>query len=179
MFATSLAVALIDTVIPVFIGKLVSLMEAADRHAALAQQAPMLLGMVALVLVVRPLVLLADIAIRQNALIPGVTSLIRWQSHWHVVRQNWPFFQNDFAGRIANRVMQTANALRESVMSSIRAVWYIAVYGVSAFALMAAADWRLGPADARVVPRLRGVPAPLRAAHARPREARARRCARS
>ena len=144
MFATSLAVALIDTVIPVFIGKLVSLMEAADRHAAIAQQAPLLAGMVLLILIVRPLVLFADIAIRQNALIPGVTSMIRWQSHWHVVRQNWPFFQNDFAGRIANRVMQTANALRESVMSAIRAVWYIAVYGVSALALMAHADWRLG-----------------------------------
>src|SRR5450759_3615410 len=144
MFATSIAVEMIDTVIPVFIGKLVSLMEAADRHAALAEQSPMLLGMVVLMLIVRPLVLLTDIAIRQNALIPGVTSMIRWQSHWHVVRQNWSFFQNDFAGRIANRVMQTANALRESVMSAIRAVWYIAVYGVSAFALMAAADWRLG-----------------------------------
>ena len=144
MFATSLAVALIDTVIPVFIGKLVSLMEAVDRQAALAQQWPLLLGMVGLVLIVRPLVLLADVAIRHNALIPGATSMIRWQSHWHVVRQSWPFFQNDFAGRIANRVMQTANALRESVMAGIRAVWYIAVYGVSAFVLMALSDWRLG-----------------------------------
>ena len=144
MFVTSLAVALIDTVIPVFIGKLVSLMETADRHAALAREWPLLAGMVGLVLIARPLVLLADVAIRHNALIPGTTSLIRWQSHWHVVRQSWPFFQNDFAGRIANRVMQTANALRESVMASIRAVWYIAVYGVSAFVLMALADWRLG-----------------------------------
>jgi ATP-binding cassette subfamily B multidrug efflux pump len=144
MFVTSLAVALIDTVIPVFIGKLVSLMEAVDRQAALAQRWPLLLGMVALVLIARPLVILMDVAIRQNALIPGATSMIRWQSHWHVVRHSWPFFQNDFAGRIANRVMQTANALRESVMASIRAVWYIAVYGVSAFVLMALADWRLG-----------------------------------
>ena len=144
MFATSLAVALIDTVIPVFIGTLVSLMQATDRHAAIAERMPMLLAMAALVLVVRPLVLLADIAIRQNTLVPGATSLIRWQSHWHVMRQNWAFFQNDFAGRIANRVMQTAQALRESVMSSIRAVWYITVYGVTALALMARADWRLG-----------------------------------
>ena len=144
MFVTSLAVALIDTVIPVFIGRLVSLMEATDRQAALAREWPLLAGMVALVLMVRPLVLLADVAIRHNALIPGATSLIRWQSHWHVVRQSWPFFQNDFAGRIANRVMQTANALRESVMASIRAVWYIAVYGVSAFVLMAVSDWWLG-----------------------------------
>ncbi len=144
MFVTSLAVALIDTVIPVFIGKLVSMMEAPDRQEALAREWPLLAAMVALVLVARPLVLLADVAIRHAGLIPGVTSLIRWQSHWHVVRQSWPFFQNDFAGRIANRVMQTANALRESVMQSIRAVWYIAVYGVSAFILMALADWRLG-----------------------------------
>src|ERR687889_734246 len=70
--------------------------------------------------------------------------LSRRQSHWHVVRQSWPFFQNDFAGRIANRVMQTAHALRDSVMASIRAVWYIGAYGVMAYALMATADWRLG-----------------------------------
>src|SRR5213076_2722789 len=143
MFAASLAVALLDTVIPLFIGRLVSLMEATDRMAALEREWPLLIGMVALVLVVRPLVLLIDVAIRHNALIPGATSLIRWQSHWHVIRQSWPFFQNDFAGRIANRVMTTAHALRESTMASIRAVWYIAVYGVSALVLMAASDWRL------------------------------------
>src|SRR5262245_39615207 len=144
MFAASLAVALLDTVIPLFIGRLVSLMEATARPAGLAAQWPMLAGMVTLVLLVRPLAILIDIAIRHNALIPGATSMIRWQSHWHVVRQSWPFFQNDFAGRIANRVMQTANALRESTMASIRAVWYILVYGVSAFVLMALSDWRLG-----------------------------------
>ncbi|MEO8808067.1 MAG: ABC transporter ATP-binding protein, partial [Burkholderiaceae bacterium] len=60
-----------------------------------------------------------------------------------VVRQSWPFFQNDFAGRIANRVMQTSNALRESVVSTIRAIWYIGIYGLSALVLMAVADWRL------------------------------------
>ena len=102
MFAASLAVALLDTVIPLFIGRLVSLMEAADRAAALEREWPLLVGMVALVLIVRPLVLLIDVAIRHNALIPGATSLIRWQSHWHVIRQSWPFFQNDLAECIAN-----------------------------------------------------------------------------
>jgi ATP-binding cassette, subfamily B, multidrug efflux pump len=143
MFASGLAVALVDTVIPVFIGRLVRLMQSSDRAAALAESLPMLLGMAALVLVGRPLALLADSLIRNNAVVPGVTSLIRWQSHWHVVRQSWPFFQNDFAGRIANRVMQTSNAVRECVVSSIRAIWYIVVYGVSALLLMAHADWRL------------------------------------
>ncbi len=143
MFVTGLVVALIDTLIPVFIGRLVSLMEAGDRAAALQAALPQLLVMAAIVLIGRPLALLADSLVRNNAVVPGVTSLIRWQSHWHVVRQSWPFFQNDFAGRIANRVMQTSNAVRESVVSAIRAVWYIVVYGLSALVLMAMADWRL------------------------------------
>jgi len=143
MFVTGLLVALIDTLIPLFIGRLVRLMENTDRAAALADSLPMLLGMALLILVGRPLALLLDSLVRNNAVVPGVTSLIRWQSHWHVVRQSWPFFQNDFAGRIANRVMQTSNAVRECVVSSIRAVWYIVAYGLSALALMSLADWRL------------------------------------
>jgi ATP-binding cassette, subfamily B, multidrug efflux pump len=143
MFFTGLLVALIDTLIPLFIGRLVRLMEATDRAAALQEAMPSLLLMAAAVLIGRPLTLLLDSLVRNNAVVPGVTSLIRWQSHWHVVRQSWPFFQNDFAGRIANRVMQTSNAVRESVVSCIRAVWYIIVYGLSALVLMAMADWRL------------------------------------
>ena len=143
MFFTGLCVALIDTTIPVFIGKLVTLMQAPDRAQAFHAALPVLIAMALLVLIGRPVSLLADSLVRNNAVVPGVTSLIRWQSHWHVVRQSWPFFQNDFAGRIANRVMQTSNALRESVVSSIRAIWYIGIYGVSALVLMAIADWRL------------------------------------
>ena len=143
MFATGLAVALVDTLIPVFIGKLVTLMQAPERAVAFAAAAPMLLGMAAFLLIGRPAAMIADSLLRNNAVVPGVTSLIRWQSHWHVVRQGWSFFQNDFAGRIANRVMQTGNAVRECVVSSIRALWYIAIYGVSSLLLMAAADWRL------------------------------------
>jgi ATP-binding cassette subfamily B multidrug efflux pump len=143
LFATGLAVALIDTLIPVFIGHLVQIMEATARAEALQDATPMLGGMLLLVLVGRPMAILIDSFIRHNAVVPGVTSLIRWQSHWHVIRQSWTLFQNDFAGRIANRVMNTSDAVRECVVSSIHAVWYIAVYGVSALYLMGTADWRL------------------------------------
>ncbi len=143
MFVFGATVALLDTVIPLFIGKLVGLMTTADPRAAVLAQAPMLAAMAALVLFARPLAILADSMVRNNAVIPGVTTLIRWQSHWHVIRQSWNFFQNDFAGRIANRVMNTSNSLRESVVSSIRAVWYIVVYGITALLLVSAADWRL------------------------------------
>jgi ATP-binding cassette subfamily B multidrug efflux pump len=93
--------------------------------------------------VLRPIAHFASALVTNQALIPGLTNLTRWQSHWHVVRQGWTYFQNDFAGRIANRVMQTGPALRESVVSSINAVWYILVYGTSAAVLLGSADWRL------------------------------------
>jgi ATP-binding cassette subfamily B multidrug efflux pump len=57
-----------------------------------------------------------------------------------VARQSWGFFQNDFAGRIANRVMQTGPAVRESLVALITSVWYILVYGTSAIVLLASAD---------------------------------------
>ena len=143
MFVTGLGVALIDLLIPVFIGKLVGLMAAEDRAAAFAAQEPLLVAIALTVLIGRPLVFTLDSMVRNNAVIPGVTTLIRWQSHWHVIRQPWSFFQNDFAGRIANRVMNTANSLRESVVSSIRAVWYIVVYGTATLAILLATDVRL------------------------------------
>ncbi|HWD59752.1 MAG TPA: ABC transporter ATP-binding protein, partial [Stellaceae bacterium] len=102
-----------------------------------------LAGMAALLLVLRPAANLMQALVTNQALIPGLTNMVRWQNHWHVVRQGWVFFQNDFAGRIASRVMQTGPAMRESVTMSINAVWYICVYGTSAAVLLGRADWRL------------------------------------
>jgi ATP-binding cassette, subfamily B, multidrug efflux pump len=143
MLVTGLGVALIDTLIPVFIGRLVGLMTSANPALALQQETPLLLTMAVALLLGRPIMVLLDSLVRNNAVIPGATTLIRWQSHWHVVRQSNPFFQNDFAGRLATRVMNTGNALRETVVAAIRAVWYVAVYGISALSLMLVFDWRL------------------------------------
>ena len=98
---------------------------------------------------------------------PSMSNMIRWQNHWHVVRQSWTFFQNDFAGRIANRVMQTGPSLRESLVMAFDAAWYIVVYGSSALVLLASVDWRLTPPILLWFVRLRRHPVLFRAAPAR------------
>src|SRR5882672_9322187 len=143
LFATGFVVALLDAAIPVFIGRIVTLVTTQPPEEIWRIAGWQLLGMALLLLVLRPIAHFFSALVTNQALIPGLTNLTRWQSHWHVVRQGWTYFQNDFAGRIANRVMQTGPALRESVVSSINAVWYILVYGTSAAVLLAAADWRL------------------------------------
>ena len=143
MLVSCLLVALSDTVMPLLIGKLVGLMTSTERGQALGQAGPMLVLMLVFLLVIRPAALLLDSLLRFNAVMGAFTSLVRWQNHWHVVRQSWPFFQDDFAGRIANRVMQTGNSLRESAVYGVRAVWYILIYGLTTVVLMCLADWRL------------------------------------
>ena len=112
-------VAIIDALIPVSIGRIVALVVDAAAGHDLADAGGQLMLMAALFLLVRPAAHFAQLIVANLMLVPGLTNLVRWQSHWHVVRQGWTFFQNDFAGRIAARVMQTGPALRESVVLSV------------------------------------------------------------
>jgi ATP-binding cassette subfamily B multidrug efflux pump len=143
MFVAGLAVAFVDSMLPVFMGRIVTLVSHSSPADLWPGAAWELAGMAAVVLLIRPLAVLIQNLVTNQAIAVNMTNLIRWQSHWHVVRQSWSFFQNDFAGRIANRVIQTGAALRESVVSAINAVWYIAVYGTSALILLGSADPRL------------------------------------
>ncbi|HXC27045.1 MAG TPA: ABC transporter ATP-binding protein [Stellaceae bacterium] len=143
LFVAGFIVAMCDAAIPVFIGRIVTLVSAQQPETIWQVAGWQLLGMAVLLLVIRPAAYFSQALVTNQALIPGLTNLVRWQNHWHVVRQGWVFFQNDFAGRIANRVMQTGPALRESVTMSINAIWYILVYGTSAMLLLGRADWRL------------------------------------
>ena len=136
-------IAMLDASIPAFIGRVVSLVSM-HAPATLWQDAwPQLTAMAAVLLLARPAAMLWQNVMINQVVNPGLSNMIRWQNHWHVVRQSWTFFQNDFAGRIANRVLQTGPALRESLVMTFDAAWYIVVYGSSAVALLAASDWRL------------------------------------
>jgi ATP-binding cassette, subfamily B, multidrug efflux pump len=146
LFVAELFVALTDSAIPWFMGRVVTMVTKTPPDRFLAAGWPWLLGMAIVVLLVRPLVTLTRYLITNQAIAAPFTGLIRWQSHWHVVRQSWAFFQNDFAGRISNRVMQTGPSVRSTLTATITTVWYILVYAVSAVALTAAADrWLAAP----------------------------------
>jgi ATP-binding cassette subfamily B multidrug efflux pump len=143
LFVIELFVALLDTAVPWFMGRIVTFVTKLPPDQFLSRTWPWLIAMAAIVLIARPGIVLARYLVTNQALAGPFTNLIRWQSHWHVVRQSWAFFQNDFAGRISNRVMQTGPALRESLVSSITAIWYIVVYGATAVVMTASADWWL------------------------------------
>jgi ATP-binding cassette, subfamily B, multidrug efflux pump len=135
--------ATLDAALPVFVGMIVNRLSETAPADFFAQHALLLSIMLVAILVLRPLTLSLQFLISQQAINPAFSSMVRWQSHWHVVRQSWPFFQADFAGRIANKVMQVGYAMRSATTTIVNIVLYIAIYGVSALVVLAAMDWRL------------------------------------
>jgi ATP-binding cassette, subfamily B, multidrug efflux pump len=140
LFAIGFVVALLDVMIPVFIGKVVTLVTESKPEELFATSWPWLLGMAVVLLVLRPAAFTTQHLLMNQAIAANVANRIRWQNHWYVSRQSWAFFQNDFAGRIATRVMQTGPAIRESLVSLLTAVWFIMIYGTSSLILLASAD---------------------------------------
>jgi ATP-binding cassette, subfamily B, multidrug efflux pump len=140
LFAAGFVVAMLDSTIPVFMGRIVTLITESPPDELFTRFWPHLAGMAVVLLIARPIALSTQNLIANQAIAANVSNRIRWQNHWYVVRQSWAFFQNDFAGRIANRVMQTGPAIRETLVALLTSVWYILVYGTSALVLLASAD---------------------------------------
>jgi ATP-binding cassette, subfamily B, multidrug efflux pump len=140
LFIAGFFVALLDSMIPVFVGRIVTLITATAPNELFANFWQLLLTMAVVLLVLRPLALTSQNIMANQAITANLSNMVRWQNHWYVVRQSWAFFQDDFAGRIANRVMQTGPAIRETLVALLTAVWYILVYGTSAVLLLASAD---------------------------------------
>jgi len=96
-----------------------------------------------LIVFVRPVVQAVDVALISNAILPNFGTLIRWRAHRQVLRQSVGWFENDFAGRIANRIMQTPPAAGEVVFQAFDAISFALAYLIGAAILLTAADPRL------------------------------------
>ncbi|HAQ88665.1 MAG TPA: multidrug ABC transporter ATP-binding protein, partial [Pseudomonas sp.] len=136
--------ALIEVALFSFLGQLIDMAQTTgDARSFFAEHRNELLWMAVVAMIIRPLVFGLHNLLTHQAINPGLTNLIRWQNHRYVLKQSLNFFQNDFAGRIAQRIMQTGPSLRDSAMQVIDALWHVVVYAGSALYLFAAADLRL------------------------------------
>ncbi|QBF34118.1 ABC transporter ATP-binding protein [Thalassococcus sp. S3] len=95
------------------------------------------------VLLLRPLIQAVDVLFLNNSILPNFGTLIRWRAHKHVLRQSVGWFENDFAGRIANRIMQTPPAAGEVVFQVFDAISFSLAYLVGAAILLTTSDPRL------------------------------------
>ncbi|MEZ5986301.1 MAG: ABC transporter ATP-binding protein [Hyphomonas sp.] len=126
-----------------FLGGIVDWLSSADREGFLQREGPRLALMAGVVLVALPLATLIHALIVYQGLMGNVPMSARWRMHRQMLGQSMNFFGNEFAGRVATKVMQTALAVRETVMKILDVFVFVVVYFISALVLVASSDWRL------------------------------------
>ncbi|KTD90260.1 MULTISPECIES: ABC transporter ATP-binding protein [unclassified Pseudoalteromonas] len=126
-----------------YMGQLVDWLSTHTPQTLFVEQKSELIKMAIMLLVVLPIVVFFHAAILHQALLGNYPMSIRWSAHRYLLRQSVSFYQNEFAGRIATKVMQTSLAVREAVMKLLDVLMYIVVYFGAMVFLVAEADWRL------------------------------------
>ncbi|WP_313686458.1 ABC transporter ATP-binding protein [Pantoea sp.] len=143
LLVVGLAQALIEVALFSYLSRIIDLVNHSTPATLFSDNWPILLWMAVVALILRPIVIAVHDLLVHQSINPSMTSMIRWQHHNYVLRQSLNFFQNDFAGRIAQRIMQTGNSLRDSAVQLVDAIWHVLIYAVTSLVLFAEADWRL------------------------------------
>ncbi|ODS22994.1 multidrug ABC transporter ATP-binding protein [Candidatus Endobugula sertula] len=144
MALLSAILAIIEVALFAFLGNLVDWLATKNPSTFLAEEGGRLFWMGFIVLVGLPLTVLLHSMVIHQTLLGNYPMLIRWQAHRYLLSQSVSFYQSDFAGRIATKVLQTALAVRESVMKMLDVFLFVLIYCIGMLMLIVTTDIRLG-----------------------------------
>lgn len=140
--ALSIVIAFVEIWLIAYMGRLVDMLDNTPSEVW-ARYGAELVAVAVFILVLRPLVHICQIALLNNTILVNFPTMIRYRAHRHVLRQSIGWFENDFAGRIANRIMQAPPAAGDVVFQLFDAIAFAIAYVVGAAVLLADADVRL------------------------------------
>ena len=143
MAALSISLAALEVGLYAGVGHLVDALGQHSPEAFFAAERTRLIAMAAVVLVVIPGLSLVWSLITHQVLLGNFPMRIRWNVHRYLLRQSMSYFQDEFAGRVATKLMQTSLAVRETVVKLLDVGTYVLVYIGGAILIAASADWRL------------------------------------
>ena len=143
MAVLTAALAMLEVSLFSFMGELVEWLATKDRATFWADEYPTLITMGVIVLVVLPCLVFLHAAIVHQTLLGNYPMVVRWLSHRYLLKQSLGFYQDEFSGRIATKVMQTSLAVRETVTKLLDVMVYVVVYFLSMLFIIAQADVRL------------------------------------
>lgn len=143
MAITSASLAFLEVLVYGFMGQLVDWLAGLSRASFLAEQKHTLWTYGILLLVIMPLMLAANNLFRHQILMGNLPMRMRWQAHRYLLKQSMSFYQDDYAGRIATKVMQGALAVRDTAIKSCDTFVYVTVYLISMVAVISYTDWRM------------------------------------
>jgi ATP-binding cassette subfamily B multidrug efflux pump len=152
LMAFGFVVSIIEVAIFDYLGRIIDYLNTTSPDQLLKDHGSELIWMLVVVVLLRPLFGAGHTMIKFQIIEPAMTNLVRWQTHKHVLGQSLSYFNNDFAGRIANKIIQTGPSLRGSVVSLIDAIWFVLIYVSAAIYLFVGVDaWLIVPLVAWIV----------------------------
>ena len=126
-----------------FLGQVVDWLISSDQENFLVNERGTLIWMSFLMLIVLPGAVAWQTLIVHQTLLGNFPMRIRWKAHRYLLGQSQGFFADEFAGRVATKVMQTALAVRESILKLFDVVVYVVSFFIGTLFVAAAADIRL------------------------------------
>jgi ATP-binding cassette subfamily B multidrug efflux pump len=126
-----------------FMGDIVDWLSASNRETFLQTEGWKLATLAALVLFAMPVLDWFRTLLSQQTLMGNYPMRIRWQVHRYLLKQSMTFYQDEFAGRVATKLMQTALAVRECILKLFEVLNYVVVYFIGVLTIVGSADWRL------------------------------------
>ena len=139
----SVIIAGIEIWLLAYMGRVVDLLDNTTPVDFFAQHGMELLAVAIFILILRPILQATQVALLNNTIVPNFGTIVRWRAHRHVLRQSVGWFENDFAGRIANRIMQTPPSAADAVFQVFDAIAFAIAYLVGAAIMLGDADMRL------------------------------------
>jgi ATP-binding cassette, subfamily B, multidrug efflux pump len=126
-----------------FTGELVDWLAGSEPSTFFADHGWKLIAMAVVVVVVFPLLGALQAVFQFQTIFGNYPMLVRWMAHRYILGQSMSFFQDEFAGRVSQKVMQTALGVRETVTKIFDVGIYIVVYFLGTAFLLAQSDWWL------------------------------------
>ena len=122
------------------VGKLIDILDASSPATLVADHWPELVAFLVLVLVIRAAVMIVNALVEQQVIVPHFYQLVRWQAFRRVIEQPYEFYQNDFAGRIATKILQGGEATGDFIISSLQTMWSFLTFVVLAGTILSTLD---------------------------------------
>ena len=126
------------------VGWLIDILDGSSPQALLRDHGWQLAGLAFLLLVVRAAVMVGAAIIEQQVIVPRFYTMVRWQAFRRVIEQPYAFFQDDFAGRIATKIMQAGESVGDFIVTALQSLWSFLTFIVLTFFVLATLDWRMG-----------------------------------
>ena len=139
----SMTIAIIEVALFGYMGQLVDWLSTSNKETFLADNQSTLIGLGILLLVIMPVMIAIYSLLLHQTLLGNYPMSIRWLAHRYLLKQSLSFYQDDFAGRVATKVMQTSLAVRETVTKMVDVFVYVTVYFTAMLFMLAESDWRL------------------------------------